>query len=357
MAEIYIVTVGDMNMYHPNGNERGESFLQLYRYRERGAVLVTHSGEKDTKQIIPPESEALAEAVAGIEALLAEHPDCPCDSRPHLNEIYMNDGTYCFAPRAELFGILETLRNHQQEQEVQQAQTPLPNPAGLVQMQPPPKREIRSARLSADDLTYRLNADGDSVKLYIDAGGAIFDYRFSAKHPAYTQAAAKLNALLLGIPEASDGVHEVIYTDGTGLQANPEGMREILDTLQNGLETESENVEIRHIDRNLGTTMAGAVAYRPQNELLQGMLGGQQMMNQIPKAAAPAKTEPPVKPRSFTVVRPDGTWDCACGTKALTSKFCINCGNAKPLPWKCGGCGTENTGKFCTNCGKPHPQV
>lgn len=359
MDGIMIVTVGDMNMYFPNGHERGESFMQLYCYRESGAVLVTHSGGKDAKQIFPPDSEALAEAVSQIVSLLAEQPHYSCDSRPHLNEVYLGDGKYQYAPREALSGILESLREHQAEQELRQEQTPPPNPAGLVQMMPPPKRELRSARLENEDMKYRLDVNGDSVKLYLTFNGEIYDYRFSASHPAYEQAAKELTALLLAIPEASDGVHEVRFSDDTVFQANPERILEILDTLQSGLEAECENVEIRHINQNLGTTMAGAVAYRPQMELMQGMLcgNGMQMMNQNFRAAAPEKKEPPAKPRFFTVVRPDGTWDCACGTKALTSKFCINCGNAKPLPWKCAGCGAENTGKFCTDCGKPRPQV
>ena len=52
-------------------------------------------------------------------------------------------------------------------------------------------------------------------------------------------------------------------------------------------------------------------------------------------------------------------WDCDCGTKCITSKFCPNCG--KPMPvtdsskWDC-ECGKKGiTSKFCPNCGKPRP--
>ena len=52
-------------------------------------------------------------------------------------------------------------------------------------------------------------------------------------------------------------------------------------------------------------------------------------------------------------------WDCECGTKCITSKFCPNCG--KPMPvkdsskWDC-ECGKKGiTSKFCPNCGKPRP--
>ena len=40
-----------------------------------------------------------------------------------------------------------------------------------------------------------------------------------------------------------------------------------------------------------------------------------------------------------------------CGSKADGGKFCGDCGC--PLPWQCGGCGSENPPgkKFCRNCG------
>jgi membrane protease subunit (stomatin/prohibitin family) len=50
-------------------------------------------------------------------------------------------------------------------------------------------------------------------------------------------------------------------------------------------------------------------------------------------------------------------WDCSCGYKGNTGKFCAECGKAKPetaAGWTC-ECGTVNGGKFCANCGKPKP--
>ena len=50
-------------------------------------------------------------------------------------------------------------------------------------------------------------------------------------------------------------------------------------------------------------------------------------------------------------------WDCSCGQKGNSGKFCTNCGSAKPAPavgWTC-SCGAVNQGKFCQECGKPKP--
>lgn len=49
-----------------------------------------------------------------------------------------------------------------------------------------------------------------------------------------------------------------------------------------------------------------------------------------------------------------GGWDCGCGQKGNTGKFCINCGKPKPEPaagWACPSCGTVNQGRFCMDCG------
>ena len=51
----------------------------------------------------------------------------------------------------------------------------------------------------------------------------------------------------------------------------------------------------------------------------------------------------------------DGSWSCSCGQSNITSKFCPECGSAKPVPvsaWNC-VCGQMNlTSKFCPECGR-----
>ena len=61
------------------------------------------------------------------------------------------------------------------------------------------------------------------------------------------------------------------------------------------------------------------------------------------------------------MMQPDGGWDCACGKRDITSKFCPECGTPKPEAkpadsWSC-ACGTTGiTSKFCPNCGSPRPE-
>ena len=52
-------------------------------------------------------------------------------------------------------------------------------------------------------------------------------------------------------------------------------------------------------------------------------------------------------------------WDCECGRKGNTGKFCSECGRQMPQPkptaWDC-ECGHKgNTGKFCSECGRQMP--
>lgn len=55
-----------------------------------------------------------------------------------------------------------------------------------------------------------------------------------------------------------------------------------------------------------------------------------------------------------------GGWDCACGNKGVTAKFCGECGAKKPEPpatWDC-ACGNKGiTAKFCGECGAKKPEA
>ena len=56
---------------------------------------------------------------------------------------------------------------------------------------------------------------------------------------------------------------------------------------------------------------------------------------------------------------PAAGWDCECGAKNISSKFCPECGAKKPEPkvgWTCPECGQQNiTSKFCPECGCKKP--
>ena len=76
---------------------------------------------------------------------------------------------------------------------------------------------------------------------------------------------------------------------------------------------------------------------------------GQQEQTAVPVPTAPAAPAVP-KPEA---------WDCTCGNKGLTGKFCPECGAKrpeKPATWDC-TCGAKGlTGKFCPECGAKRPE-
>lgn len=48
----------------------------------------------------------------------------------------------------------------------------------------------------------------------------------------------------------------------------------------------------------------------------------------------------------------NGTWNCICGQRNLTGKFCPECGSRRPeATWNCSCGATGLTGKFCPECG------
>ena len=105
-----------------------------------------------------------------------------------------------------------------------------------------------------------------------------------------------------------------------------------------------------------GMNMAGAAGgFNPQN--LYQMGGAQQNAQNYNQNAQPAQNN-----NINQAGNPD-SWKCPkCGANN-TGKFCMNCGEKKPIPvnidaenWTCPKCGANNTGKFCMECGTKRPE-
>ncbi|WP_409369371.1 SPFH domain-containing protein [Lysinibacillus sp. 38-6] len=98
--------------------------------------------------------------------------------------------------------------------------------------------------------------------------------------------------------------------------------------------------------RNDGGAMAGFMGMNMATQA-GGVNASQlfQMSEQNKQAQASTQTQ----------ASPSNAWTCTCG-QDNTSKFCSNCGTAKPVDegWTC-ACGTMNKGKFCSECGAKKP--
>lgn len=90
-----------------------------------------------------------------------------------------------------------------------------------------------------------------------------------------------------------------------------------------------------------------------------GAMGG--VIGMTKEAVAPmfGQQEQPAPVVPDPVAPAAESWDCTCGQREITSKFCPDCGSPKPVPtetWDC-VCGAKRlTGKFCPECGAKQPE-
>ena len=105
--------------------------------------------------------------------------------------------------------------------------------------------------------------------------------------------------------------------DGTYCFAPREALKEILTELAK--ETRMEEIKAKIESGELNLRPQGLVAaWTPSPQIGE--------MGCLPPQETPAKKMLDNQP----VLHEDGTWDCACGTKGLTGKFCFHCGAIKP---------------------------
>lgn len=89
-----------------------------------------------------------------------------------------------------------------------------------------------------------------------------------------------------------------------------------------------------------------------------GAMGG--VIGMTKEAVAPmfGQQEPPATPAPVAPAVEE--WNCSCGAKGLTGKFCPECGTSRPVQagtWDC-PCGARGmTGKFCPECGARRPEA
>ncbi len=158
-----------------------------------------------------------------------------------------------------------------------------------------------------------------------------------------------------GLEIVNVGISSITYDDDTKklLQErnrtaiyNDPSMREtfVQTSIARGIENAGSNpngAANAFIGMNMGMNAAGGFMNSASNVNMQQMQMQQQQMQQQAAAAQAA-----------------GGWDCSCGHKGNTGKFCAECGAKKPEPasaWKC-ICGATNTGKFCAECGAKRPE-
>jgi len=116
------------------------------------------------------------------------------------------------------------------------------------------------------------------------------------------------------------------------------------------MQSAAENTSTGPAMAFMGMNMAGQAGGMNAGNLFQ--MGQQQQQQQQQQMQQPV-SQPAPAPAATAA----DTWACSCGHAGNTSKFCAECGAARPVPaegWTC-SCGTVNKGKFCAECGSGKP--
>lgn len=105
----------------------------------------------------------------------------------------------------------------------------------------------------------------------------------------------------------------------------------------------------------MGANGGGALGDIAGLGMTLGAMGG--VIGMTKEAMAPMFSQPEVPAPTVpaaTAAPASNSWDCSCGAKGLTGKFCPECGAPRPIlvqTWDC-PCGAKGlTGKFCPECG------
>ncbi len=90
---------------------------------------------------------------------------------------------------------------------------------------------------------------------------------------------------------------------------------------------------------------------------MAGQMGGMNAQN-LYQMGAQQQTQPVPQPAPQPAPAAPDSWNCSCGQRGITGKFCPECGTKKPESqadgWIC-SCGAVNKGKFCSECGAKKP--
>lgn len=212
-----------------------------------------------------------------------------------------------------------------------------------------------------EDVYERENVDGQLKSELMTALQPAFakisamGIRYSALPGHTMELAQALNEVLSQKWSSLRGI-EIVSLGISSVKASEEDEKMIKE-LQRNAAFRNPNMAAAHLVGAQAEAMQSAAA----NEGGMGALGGFLGMNMAQNAGgadigalygmAGAGAPAPEKEKS-----PEG-WNCACGAKGNTGKFCTECGAPRPQPqvgWMC-TCGTLNKGKFCSECGKPKP--
>lgn len=226
------------------------------------------------------------------------------------------------------------------EEEIRKAEAEAAQSRKILEAQTEAQLKMVSAQGEAEALKIKAQAEAEAYKAQAYAEAE----EMRAKGYTYQQETARqvgLEAMQNGITGGSMGGG---LGDVAGLGVTLGAMGGVINMTKDALNPIMQNSA--EIGAGFGNVVAGNA-----NDGWECSCGVKNITSKFCPDCGAKKPEP---------VKAD-TWDCtACGTKGITSKFCPDCGAKKPEPpatWDC-ACGVKNiTSKFCPDCGAKKPEA
>ena len=223
------------------------------------------------------------------------------------------------------------------EEEIRKAEAEAAQKRKILEAQTEAQLKMVSAQGEAEALKIKAQAEAEAYKAQAYAEAE----EMRAKGYTYQQETARqvgLEAMQNGITGSSFGGS---LGDVAGLGVTLGAMGGVLNMTRDALSP------IMDSSASIGSGIANAVQ-TPASNIWDCSCGAKNITSKFCPECGGKKTEP---------IKTD-TWECACGAKNITSKFCPECGAKKPeppKPWNC-VCGASGiTSKFCPECGKTKP--
>lgn len=189
----------------------------------------------------------------------------------------------------------------------------------------------------------QMSADGERISFVPSKGRELSRYMATILDEDWRQ--------MRGMEIQSVGIASISYDDESqklinmrnqGAMLGDPGVREgyVQGAVARGMEAAGSNA---------GGSMAGFMGMGLGSQVGGGLVGAASASNQ-------QQLQNQQGSQKSTAPDADG-WACSSGHRNTgDSRFCAQCGQAKPQDWTC-ACSHKNSGNFCAQCGKPAPKA
>lgn len=228
------------------------------------------------------------------------------------------------------------------EEEIRKAEAEAAQSRKILEAQTEAQLKMVSAQGDAEALKLKAQAEAEAYKMQAFAEAA----EMQAKGYTYQQETARqvgLEAMKNGIVGDGTGAGSMLG-DIAGLGVTLGAMGGVINMTKEAMNPLMNSAV--EMGAGFGGVVAGNVPVGNQpvaNDTWNCACGTTGISSKFCPECGAKKTEP----------IEENTWDCACGMTGIKSKFCPECGTKKPenTTWNCACGATGITSKFCPECG------